>query len=224
MAKEKSILTSHQIDILEAIASEDYFTKRFYLAGGTALAEFYLQHRLSKNLDFFTSQKEVNPIPIVRFFEDRQKKLKIKKIATSRVFGLYTFFLHFQDGENLKVDFNYYPFPLTEKGATFKKLEVESVYDIAVDKVHTVVMKPRARDYIIDIYFIIKECGYDLGELVKQAKIKFDWHITAVELGTRLIEATEATDFPRMIKKIDHAEWKQFFVKEAAKLKKEIFK
>ncbi|TSC95511.1 MAG: hypothetical protein CEN88_463, partial [Candidatus Berkelbacteria bacterium Licking1014_2] len=30
-------------------------------------------------------------------------------------------------------------------------------------------------------------------------------------------------DYPKMIKKIDHRQWQEFFLKEAMKLKKEIF-
>ncbi|MDI6883230.1 MAG: nucleotidyl transferase AbiEii/AbiGii toxin family protein [Patescibacteria group bacterium] len=64
--KEKSILTLHQREILELISKEEYFIQRFYLAGGTALAEFYLKHRISEDLDFFTEEKEVNPIPVTK--------------------------------------------------------------------------------------------------------------------------------------------------------------
>lgn len=35
---------------------------------------------------------------------------------------------------------------------------------------------------------------------------------------------TKMTDYPMMIKQIDHKKWKDFFVKEAKKLKMEIFK
>lgn len=222
MAKEKSILTPDQKEILERIAEEKYFTERFYLAGGTALAEFYLKHRISEDLDLFIEKSEVNPIPIARFFEQNRKRLHIEKIDTRRVFGLYSFFIHFDDKEVLKVDFNYYPFPRIEKGVKFKDLQIESIYDIGVDKVHTIVMKPRARDYI-DLYFIIQERGYAFRDLLLQAKAKFDWDITLIELGARLLEASEMTDYPRMLKEIDHREWKDFFVKEAKKLKKEIF-
>lgn len=223
MAKEKSILTPHQKDILEIISQEQYFTQRFYLAGGTALSEFYLKHRISEDLDFFSEKQEINPIPIIRFFQNKSKFLKIKKIETKRVMGLYSFFIHFQDNEVLKVDFNYYPFPRIEKGTKFRNLEVESLYDIGVNKVHTVVLKPRARDFI-DIYFIIKEKKYSFEELLMQAKAKFDWDISLIELGARFIEASKLTDYPRMLKKIDHKEWQDFFLEEARKLKKEIFK
>lgn len=220
--KEESILTPHQRSILELIASEKYFTQRFYLAGGTALSEFYLKHRISEDLDFFSEKQEVNPIPIARFFENQEKSLKIKKIETERVFGLYSFFFHFQDKKLLKVDFNYYPFPRIKKGMNFKDLEIESIYDIGVDKIHTAVLKPRARDFI-DIYFIVKEKNYNFHDLLMKAKAKFDWDISSLGLGTRLLEASKLTDYPRMLKKINHQEWKEFFIEEAKKLKKEIF-
>ncbi|TSC53249.1 MAG: hypothetical protein LiPW39_382 [Parcubacteria group bacterium LiPW_39] len=219
---EKSILTPHQKEILQAVAGEEYFTKRFYLAGGTALAEFYLKHRISEDLDFFTEKQEVNPIAITRFFENNTKKLGVTKIETKKVLGLYSLFLHFGDGEILKVDFNYYPFPRIEKGKKFENLEIESVYDIGVDKTHTIALKPRARDFI-DIFFIIKERGFDLKDLFMQAKAKFDWDISFIELGARFMEATELKDYPRMLKPINHNEWKDFFINGARNLKKDIF-
>lgn len=223
MAKEKSILTPHQQKILELIAGEKYFTERFYLAGGTALSEFYLRHRISEDLDLFCEKEEVNPVYIARFFEIHSKKLKIKKIETKNVFGLYSFFFNFQDGNILKVDFNYYPFPRMERGVKFKNLEIESIYDIGVDKVHTIVLKPRARDFI-DLFFIIKEKHYVFYDMLMHAKAKFDWDLSPVELGARLMEASHMSDFPRMLVKINHNEWRSFFVEQARALKKEIFK
>lgn len=208
---------------MDAVASEKYFTERYYLAGGTALAEFYLRHRLSEDLDFFIERQEVNPLPILTFLKSHAKPLAIERWETRKVLGLQTFFLHFVDASVLKVDFNYYPFPRIERGLKHRGLSVESIYDISVDKVHTIAMKPRARDFI-DVYFIVKEKGYDLSDLLMQAKAKFDWDISATDLGTRFLEAVEMTDYPRMLKEIDHQEWKDFFVKEARKLKKEIFK
>jgi len=220
--KEISILTSHQREVLEALSNERYFTQRFYLAGGTALSEFYLKHRLSEDLDLFNENDEIVPFAIDRFFKKNFKTLGIKNIETKTVYGLYTLFLHFQDNSVLKVDFNYYPFPRIEKGKTFNNLAIESIYDIGVDKVHTIVTKPRARDFI-DIFFIVQEKGYNLEGLLMQAKAKFDWDITLVELGARFVEGSKMTDFPRMIRPIDHKEWQNFFINEAKKLKKDIF-
>jgi len=219
--KDKSILTAHQGEILKAVANEDYFSKRFYLAGGTALAEFYLKRRISEDLDFFTEKQEVNPIPVLRFFQNRLKSFGIDKIDTKQVMGLFTLFLKFTDGKILKVDFSYYPFLRIERGKKFGNLEIEDIYDIGVDKTHTIVLKPRARDFI-DLYFIIKEKNYDFRELLNQAKAKFDWDISFIELGARLLDASKMTDYPRMLKPINHREWQNFFVKEAKKLKPDV--
>ncbi len=223
MAKEKGVLTLHQRAVLDVIAREKYFTERYYLAGGTALAEFHLGHRLSEDLDFFIEHSEVTPSPILTFFKSNARALGIARWETKLVMGLHTFFLHFDDGEVLKVDFNYYPFPLIEQGMRYHGLQIESAYDIGVDKVHTIAMKARARDFI-DVYFIVRERGYIVHDLLMQAKAKFDWDISPMDLGTRFLEAAEARDYPRMLKPIDHQEWKDFFVEEARKLKKEIFK
>lgn len=220
--KQKSTLTPHQREVLELVSKENYFTKRYYLAGGTALAEFYLKHRLSEDLDFFTEKAEVNVPVVARFFERNKKRLRITKIDTRTVFGLHSFFIHFVDGEVLKVDFSCYPFPRIEKGTKFGGLEIESIYDIAADKVHTIVLQPRARDYI-DLYFIIKEKKYDFRSLLKQAKAKFDWDLSSIELGSRLMEASEMADYPRMLTAVDHQEWKGFFLEEARKLKGDVF-
>jgi len=222
VAEKETILTEHQQLVLEDIASEDYFAKKFYFTGGTALAEFYLQHRFSEDLDFFSGEEEVNINEVTRYIERQREAWGVKKFDTRNVYGLWTFFFNFKDGSDLKVDFNFYPFPRIEKGKIFQKMAIDSTYDMAVNKVHTIAMKPRARDFI-DIYFLIKEYSYNFHDLLMQAKAKFDWDITAMQLGSRLLAASEASDYPRMIKPIDHNEWKEFFVEEARKLKKEIF-
>lgn len=56
----KTILTPKQSQFLELISQDKQITKRFYLTGGTALSEFYLQHRLSYDIDLFTEKEEVD--------------------------------------------------------------------------------------------------------------------------------------------------------------------
>ena len=81
MAKKeqnKTILTPRQSQILKAVAAEEYFSRHFYLAGGTALSEFYLKHRLSEDLDFFCDRmlKSINHNDWQDFFIQEAKKLK----------------------------------------------------------------------------------------------------------------------------------------------------
>ena len=51
-----SILTKGQELILGEFKKDDWLSSLFYFTGGTALSEFYLQHRLSDDLDFFTQE------------------------------------------------------------------------------------------------------------------------------------------------------------------------
>ncbi len=222
MARKIKILTKEQEAFLELLCGEKYFIKNFYFTGGTPLAAFYLHHRLSEDIDLF-SEEEINLMSVRTFIGSAQKKLKLKQVDYRQYFGLHTFQLYFSGTNILKVDFNYYPFPRIEKSTKYNGLEVDSLLDIAVNKVHTIAMKPRARDFI-DIYFIIQKTGYDFYDLLKKAKIKFDWHIDPIQLGSRLFQATEAMDFPRMVKKINHQEWRDFFIREAEKLKSQIIK
>jgi len=222
VAKKIEILTQAQKKFLDLISQEKYLCKRFYFTGGTPLCAFYLFHRISEDIDLF-SENEINLLAIKAFIGKVQKKLKLKKVDYRQFLGLHSFQLFFSNKRILKVDFNYYPFPRIEKGIKYRNIEVDSLYDIAVNKVHTISMKPRVRDFI-DIYFIIKEKNYNFYDLLIKAKAKFDWDIDPIQLGSRLLTAKELKDYPRMLKKINHQEWKNFFLNEAKKLKKEIFK
>ena len=63
--KRESILSKNQRRILEIISKEKIVYDNFYLTGGTALSEFYLKHRLSEDLDFFSEEEfEIQDISV----------------------------------------------------------------------------------------------------------------------------------------------------------------
>jgi len=218
----KTILTVSQTEILNLISKNDFIYQNFYLGGGTALAEFYLHHRLSEDLDFF-SETEFDPQSIWIFLKTIQKKLGIKKIDYEQSFNRNLFFLHLEK-EIIKTEFTFYPFPRIEKSQIkFEKLQIDSLTDIAVNKIFTIYQKARSRDFI-DLYFIFQQNKLELSDLVKKAKIKFDWHVDPLRLGTQLLQANSVKDHPHMLKKLDHQVWQDFFLKEAKKLKKNILK
>lgn len=222
MAK-KEILTFHQKQFLDFISGEKYVTNNFYLTGGTALSAFYLHHRVSEDLDFFNEKEEINLAIIDRILGKFKGREELFKIENRSAFGLHNFFLHFKDKDILKVDFSYYPHPRILKGIRFGNIVIDSDYDIGVNKIHTIGMQPRARDFI-DVYFLIKEKGYSLQDLISKSVAKFDWHIDPIELGSRFLQAANVKDFPLMLKKIDHKEWQDFFTTSAKKLGNKIFK
>lgn len=219
----QTILTPKQLKFLEFAGQEKSIIDNFYLTGGTALSEFYLKHRLSEDLDFF-SFEEVDQVAVEAFLKKFSTHISLSEIKRKQFLGLFSFKLIYPDGEELKVDFNYYPFPLIEKGVNFKNIRVNSLYDIAVDKVHTLFMKPRTRDYL-DLYFIMKTKDYPLDKLILDAKAKFDWDIDRVNLGSQFsrVRDLKDEDFPKMLKPFKRKEMENFFLKLAKSLEKEIF-
>lgn len=221
----KTILTSKQLNFLECVQSEPEITKRFYLTGGTALAEFYLKHRFSEDIDLFTENEEVDQALIGSFLKKISAELSIININRSQFLGFFSYKLFYKDHDELKVDFNYYPFPRIEKGLKYKNLEIDSIYDIAVNKIHTLFMKPRSRDYV-DLYFIMQQFNYHLEKLILDAKAKFDWDIDKMNLISQFLRVKDikSTDFPKMLVTFDKKEMEDFFVALAKSLEKEIFK
>lgn len=221
----KTILTPHQLNFLQLAQKEPSITKRFYLTGGTALAEFYLKHRESHDLDLFCEKEEVDPKIIEAFLKKFSPQLKITQIKPSQFLGLISYQLIYQDKNKLKVDFNYYPFPRIEKGIKFGNLQVDSIRDIAVNKIHTLFMKPRLRDYL-DIYFVMIQKKYSLNRLILDAKAKFDWDIDRPTLGSQFLRIKDFAqrEFPKMLVPFNRKEMEKFFLNLAKSLEKEIFK
>jgi predicted nucleotidyltransferase component of viral defense system len=220
MAK-KVILSGNQKKVLEIVSQGKDICQNFYLTGGTALAEFYLQHRLSEDLDFF-SGNEVTPQAVFSFLKSIQKQAGFKTIDSQQSFNRNLFFLHFPN-EVIKTEFTYFPFSRIEEGLRVNNLTVDSLLDIAVNKVFTIYQKPRARDFI-DVYCILRKKGWRLDDLLKKAKVKFDWHTDLLQWGSQLFQADQVRDYPKMIKEINPKDWQEFFLVQARKIKKDITK
>lgn len=224
--EQKTILTGLQRKFLELVLKEPYILKNYYWTGGTVLSEFYLHHRDSEDIDLFTEKAEVDLPSISKFVGITGKKLKSAKISHSRFLGLQSFIFFLRSKEKLKVDFNFYPFARINLGKKWNGLEIDSLEDIAVNKIHTASMKPRARDFV-DLFFLLNGKGcqaYSIPRLISYAKAKFDWHIDPVQLGENFAKVVTFTDFPKMLVPFNPKEMEDFFLKLAKGMKSEIFK
>lgn len=217
----KTILKPIHRQFLDAVNKEKYITKHYYWTGGTVLSEFYLHHRDSQDIDLFIEDREVYLPPIASFMEKFRVKTKAKGLSHENFMGLESFKLDYEHNM-LKVDFNYYPFPRIDKGKKWKNIEIDSLLDIAINKVHTIYMKPRARDFI-DLFFIMKTQEYSLEYLIMQAKAKFDWHIDPIQLGYKFTFVLKKQDFPKMLIPFNPKEMEEFFLKLAKSLERKIF-
>lgn len=210
------VLEPRQLAFLDAV-KDSPLTEHFYLTGGTALAGFYLFHRKSEDLDFFSAE-EVDPMVIDVFLKSQKGKLGFTEFEFQKSFNRNLFFLRYSD-ETLKTEFTYFPFPPLEKGVLQGQLRIDSMRDIAVNKVFTISQQVRARDFV-DLFFILKKENWNLDDLLKDARIKFDTHIDLIQFGAQLLKIREARDMPRMIVSLDQKELETFFTDAAASLRK----
>ncbi len=219
MAQE--ILTSLQKKFIKLFAENKPLKNRFYLTGGTALSVYYLKHRYSEDLDFF-SFEPVDIMAIEVFLKEIKSPLHISKVDFQQSFNRNLFFLHSKN-EILKTEFTCFPFEQIEKPALMDRIRVDSLVDLAVNKAFTISQNPRSRDFI-DLYFILtKYKKFSFEKFLKLARIKFDAQIDPIQLGAQLLKAKDMQDLPRMLHKIDHREWRNYFIEKAKSLSKEIF-
>lgn len=216
------ILTRHQKAFLDCVAKYPGFNKRFYLTGGTALAVFYLQHRDSEDLDFF-SEEEIPPLEISAFIRSLKKDFPYRKAELQVRLNRHLCFLTFSKGPELKVEFTYYPGPPVAPRKRFKGILVDSLLDIAVNKAFTIAQNARTRDFI-DLYLILQREKWTFQDLLKKARTKFDVYVDPIQIGSQLMRVKDLCDYPRMIEKIDDREWQDYFLKEARKLKSKLLK
>src|SRR3990167_7182552 len=101
------ILTQNQKDILDEVVKQDYFKKSYYFTGGTALSEFYLQHRYSDDIDLFTEEK-LDTEFIFTLLRELGNKYHFKFEAKLPFEALYRCVIRFPPNNLLKVDFSHY--------------------------------------------------------------------------------------------------------------------
>lgn len=214
----KTILTNKQQLLLDLSSKEKNLANNFYLSGETALSEYYLHHRLSEDLDFF-SMEEIDPMSIQICLKNMQDEAGITKVDFQQSFNRNLFFLHF-DGDIIKTEFTYYPFTQLEQPKVINGLKVDSLLDIAVNKTFTIYQKPSSRHFL-DLYMIIKAKEWNFKDLIMKACTKFDSHIDPIQMGQQLLRVTDVKDYPTLLINLPDNEWQEFWNKETQKLKKE---
>ncbi len=215
-------LSLRQEQFLAVVLEQNYILENFYLSGGTALSSWYLHHRESYDLDFF-SNRPFNGERIATWLKENQEKLDCQAITTDEDWGFYTFFFRYPDDSRLKIDFNHYSYSRLEKGIHWRGLEIDSLYDIAVNKAHTICTHPRERDYV-DLYFIMKKTNWDINKLLADADQKFKSTVGLMQMSKNFLKAAEITDYPKMLVPFDPNEMINFYENLAKGLKSKIWK
>lgn len=208
-----SILTKEQKIILDGINKNGFISENFYLTGGTTLSEYYLKHRYSEDLDFF-SEKAFDTQHIFSFIEDLGKKyhFNFKSEAIAKV---QMFFLKFPNKVELKLDFNYYPYHRLEKSINVRGLSIDSLLDIATNKLLTINQRTDIKDFV-DFYYI--EPKFGIWDLIEGVKIKFRYELEPWALSSDLLKVEDFDYLPKMIKPLKLADLKKFYRSLAKKV------
>lgn len=213
--EKKTILNKQQNLILNAFSKSRELSSSFYFTGGTALAQYYLKHRESIDLDFFSFEK-FDPQIIVKFINFSAEKLGL---TSSYKFEdpTHIYFLKFKDGCQLKVDFAHYPFKQLEKMVKHDGVMVDSFFDISVNKFFTLSQRLEVKDYV-DVYFVMQK--YNFWQLRDGVKAKFNMETDLYLKATDFMQVENFEIMPKMIKSLTLEELKKFFVNQAKKLSK----
>lgn len=203
--RNNTILDDQQKVFLESFQSSPLKDK-FYLTGGTALAAFYLEHRLSEDLDFF-SEEQVEIEAVLDFLH---RIPAVAKIDYESKFDRKLFMLHSKTKPVLKVEFTKYPFPRLKPGAKIEGLAIDSLDDILTNKLIALTDRKDPKDYF-DIYCILKaHPKMHLSRAVKDAKKKFGISGLKYVLQSKFLEKPDFSAI-RSIEPLDPAEMLRFF-------------
>lgn len=196
----------------------------FYLTGGTALSYFYLKHRKSNDLDFFTASEEI----ILPFSFRLEEALKSKKMDIQRQRGIRSFveLLVNKDNETTIIHLaqdTAFRLEQTREFPEYPQLKIDSLIDIATNKLLALFGRATLRDFI-DVYFLVKEAKFTPQDLMTKSKIKdpgFDlyWLGVAIERINTFKEASsemlllvEPVDFKEML--VFFNQWRQKITRE----------
>jgi predicted nucleotidyltransferase component of viral defense system len=169
-----SLLTPLQRRVLTSFFQKGLGERGFYLTGGTALAEFYLHHRYSDDLDFFTRKQ--GPLA-----QDFQHILDLTPTLGSTIVSknpkssehLVLFVKTDGDQENLKIEFARDVPAQMAQPTVHERVMVDSFEDIATNKICAILSRqPSEPKDFYDLYFILKESQFTLDYLISRAREK----------------------------------------------------
>lgn len=217
MVKNK-ILTEKQQVFIDNLP--DGILASFYLTGGTALSAFYIEHRLSKDLDFFTDTEE--QMPPIEFLTVLIRRLpSVKDIRYERLFDRRIFEVVFKDSDTLKVEFSTYPFKSVEERTKAGRLVVDSLLNIVTGKLFALTDRYDPKDFV-DLYFVLRNYDRGLEDLIKKTEDRFEISGLEYIIPERLllVKRIGPDDLPIMLKDINAEEMKRYLLGKASELVK----
>jgi predicted nucleotidyltransferase component of viral defense system len=202
---EFKVLTDLQADILVALFEEGVGELGYYLTGGTALSEFYLQHRFSGDLDLFTREER----SLKKDYEGLLKVLTDHglEIISSEVNDEFVRCFASSSSktkEQLKIELARDVPARMSPAIIHGKVVIDSFEDISVNKICAILNRepPEPKDFV-DLFFVLENSKYSVEYLLSRAREKegtLDNEFGIIQFATNLSRVEELHFLPRMIK------------------------
>lgn len=221
---KKFLLPVWQKKILKAIANSD-IGKIAVWGGGTALADIYLGHRQSYDLDFFVdiplTDGECNSVLILL------RQLNIKKISYKQEKNRWLYFINNKNNK-IKIEFIYYPFKRMQKPKTTNYgIKVESLPDLIANKTFALYERAEAKD-VYDLYIMMLYKKITLEKTLQLAHKKFEVDLDPIYFTAQIVKAIqniglikvllrEKSDVQKKLKKFFNPKIKNFVLKKIPK-------
>ncbi|MDT7883666.1 MAG: nucleotidyl transferase AbiEii/AbiGii toxin family protein [Thermoflexus sp.] len=185
-------------------------SRGFVLTGGTALAAFYLFHRISEDLDLFTPNPE-DMQDVERGVSDiaRREGLTVELERRSPFF-CRAFLFESRDQPPLKVDLVYDPGPWFGSPMEWEGIRVDSLENIAANKVTALMSRGEMRDFI-DLYFILRETDLDFDHLLILARQKDPGLREFYLAGFIYQQLKRMRALPPLLKPLDLEDFRRFY-------------
>jgi predicted nucleotidyltransferase component of viral defense system len=209
------ILTPLQKELLRVFAQEPLF-KDFYLTGETTLSVFYLHHRFSEDLDFFTELPHgVVRIPPV--IDKIANSMKLKMVMGRRFETFFECTLANSMGDKVELDFALdLPGRLQPvRWNSGLNLHVDNEVDIGCNKLSALYDRAESKDFV-DLYFLNRE-KIPWEALLENARKKFRY-LDDYGLSLSFFKVKGIEKLPRMIKPLQLEALKKFFLDRVAEL------
>ncbi len=193
-------------DNLAVLARSDILQDA-YLAGGTAAA-LQLGHRISVDLDFFTT-REFTPRALSAELS-RLGSFDEEQADRGTLLGAFN---------GIRFSLFIYEYPLIFPPVEYLSLSIADIRDIAAMKIDAIATRGAKRDFL-DLYFICK-ADYRLAEILDSYNKKYGKLASnSIHIQKSLVFFNDAeTDtMPRMLQEVEWEEVKKYFENEVKKL------
>lgn len=199
---QPGILTPLQRAFLTEFFASD-IGELFFLTGDTALAAFYLHHRLSEDLDLFTLEDGILDAAqdaMLTISDHAGWKANARRLSPHFLQVILTAPAN-ETPESIKIDIVQDAGPQFGETQQSQDIIVDSLLNIAANKVTAILGRADPKDFV-DLYFLVHDVGYDVDDLVEKAKQK-DPGLTEFFLAGMLRQIHKIEDLPVMLEPVD---------------------